>query len=362
VCPLDWGIGHASRCVPIVKALHEQGWKVIVAAGGRPFEFYRIEYPEQELIKFPGLEIRYPGRNSMALAMASSIPRLLMAFRKEHEYLKKLVNKTGASLVISDNRYGCWHPQVKSVFMTHQLNIMLPSRLKFASSLLKKINYSFIGKYDECWIPDSEDEGGLSGRLSHCLQLPGECHFIGTLSRLSAPQPLPSELPCPEAEIFIILSGPEPQRSILETIIIEQLSMTNHTAIVAGGRTESEETRVIDGRIHSFARLGSALIKHYAEKADHVICRSGYSTLMDLAALGKSAILIPTPGQTEQEYLASRLSKMNVHYSVPQEHFQLSEALANTKGLKGLLLQNDYIALNQRLKRLYRQAEVFRAR
>jgi hypothetical protein len=362
VCPLDWGIGHASRCLPVVKALHEEGWRVIVAAGGRPYEFYRNEYPEQDLINFPGPEIRYPGGNSMVLAMAASIPRLLMGFRKEHEYLKKLVKKTGASLVISDNRYGCWHPRVKSVFMTHQLNIMLPSRLKFASSLLKKINYSFIGKYDECWIPDSEDEGGLSGRLSHCLQLPDECHFIGTLSRLSAPLPLPSSLPCPVAEIFIMLSGPEPQRSILETIILEQLSRTSHTAIIAGGRTESEEIRVIDGRIHLFARLGSALIKHYAMKADHVICRSGYSTLMDLAALGKSAILIPTPGQTEQEYLASRLSKMNVHYLAPQPEFHLGDALSKSKGLKGILLQNDYKVLHQRLQRLHRQAAAFRAR
>ena len=362
MCPLDWGIGHASRCVPIVNALRMQGWNVIVAADGRPYEFYRYEYPKQELLRFPGVEIRYPKGNSMILAMAARVPRLVAGLRDEHNLLKKLVIETGANLVISDNRYGCWHPHVKSVFMTHQLNIMMPSGFEFASSLLKRINYSFIRKFDECWIPDSEDEGGLSGRLSHCLRLPDHCHFIGPLSRLSAPLPEPAALPCPAAEIFVLLSGPEPQRSILETMLIDQLRTTSHTAIIAGGRTESDETMIIDGRIKLFARLGSDLVKYYIQKSDHVICRSGYSTLMDLAALGKTAILIPTPGQTEQEYLALRLSKMNVHYSVAQEEFQLSEALSESKGYKGLMVQNDYMVLNQRLKRLYHQAMAFRAR
>lgn len=344
-----------------MKVLHEVGWKVVVAAGGRPYEFYRNEYPAQELIKFPGIEIKYPGKKGMALAMALNIPRFLRGFRKEHEYLKKLVNKTGASLVISDNRYGCWHPYVNSVFMTHQLNIMLPSSMKFASVLLKKINFSFIRKYDECWIPDSGDEDGISGLLSHCLKLPPNSHYIGSLSRLYASIPEPASLPCPAAEIFVLLSGPEPQRSILETIIIGQLRKTFHTAIIAGGRTESDDSRVIDGHIRLFASLGSEQVKYYAQKAEYIICRSGYSTLMDLAALGKTAILIPTPGQTEQEYLAVRLSKMNVHYSVAQEAFQLSDALLKSKGYKGLLLQNDYKVLNQRLKSLYDQAVALRA-
>ena len=361
VCPLDWGIGHAARCVPVAGALQDQGWKVIVAADGRPYEFFRNEYPELEMMRFPGPEVRYPRGRGMVLAMASNIPRLLLGFRKEHEVLKKLVSETGAGLVISDNRYGCWHPDVKSVFMTHQLNIQLPSYMHCAAPVLRKINYSFIRNYDECWVPDVEDEGGLSGRLSHGLKLPVNCHFIGPLTRFSASVPEPADLPCLAAEIFIMLSGPEPQRRILESLIIGQLKETSHTAIIAGGRTESKESSVIEGRIHLYSHLPSSLMKHYIENARYVICRSGYSTLMDLAALGKPAILIPTPGQTEQEYLAKRFFKMNIHYSVPQKQFQLREALMNSAGYKGILLQNDLKVLNQRLERFSNQAATFRA-
>ncbi|MCX6286491.1 MAG: glycosyltransferase [Bacteroidetes bacterium] len=362
VCPLDWGIGHATRCVPVIRTLQDQGFKVIVAADGRSFEFYRTEYPELELLRFPGVEVHYPSGSGMVLAMAAGIPRLLLGFRKEHKFLSSLVKETGAKLVISDNRYGCWHPMVKSVFMTHQLNIQLPSYLHRLAKVLRKINYSFINKYNECWVPDAEDEGGLNGRLSHCIKLPDNCHFIGTLTRFSESIPMPATPPCPAAGIFVMISGPEPQRSIFETLIIRQLKETSHTAIIAGGRTESRDCEVIDGRIHIFPHLSSALMKYYIENAEYVICRSGYSTLMDLAALGKSAILVPTPGQTEQEYLAKRLSKMNIHYSVPQELFNLNEALLNSNGHKGILLRNDLSVLKHRIKRLHVQASGLRAR
>jgi uncharacterized protein (TIGR00661 family) len=362
VCPLDWGIGHATRCVPVIGALIEQGWKVIVATDGRPYEFYRSEYPELELLRFPGTEIRYPSGPGMALAMAVKIPRLLLGFRQEHQFLKKLVGETGASLVISDNRYGCWNKEVKSVFMTHQLNIQLPAWMRRLSSVLRKINYSFIHRYYECWVPDLEDEGGLSGRLSHCIKLPANCHFIGPLTRFSGLSLKPPELPCPPARIFVILSGPEPQRTILESLIIQQLRETPCTAIIAGGKNESKETRLIEGRIRLFPHLSSSLMKHYIENAAYVICRSGYSTLMDLAATGRPAILIPTPGQTEQEYLAKRLSKMNIHYSTAQQDFNLKEAMENVKGYTGIRLQNDLRFLKQRISRLRVQAAGLRAR
>ncbi|MCX6281811.1 MAG: glycosyltransferase [Bacteroidetes bacterium] len=362
VCPLDWGIGHATRCVPVIGMLQAQGFKVIVAADKRPYEFFRTEYPEVELMRFPGMKVRYPSGSAMAPAMAATIPALLLSISKEHKLLAKLVKETNARLVVSDNRYGCWHPYVKSVFMTHQLNIQLPSFLKCLSPVLRKINYSFINKYSECWIPDAEDEGGLSGRLSHCIKLPGNCHFIGPLTRFAAQIAEPATLPCPPADIFAMISGPEPQRSKLESIIINQLKKTTYTAIIAGGRTGATGTKVIGDRIHIFPHLSTALMKYYIEKADHVICRSGYSTLMDLAALGKTAILVPTPGQTEQEYLAGRLSKMNIHYAVIQAKFSLEEALMNSKGNKAIVIRNDMSVLKQRIKRLYAQAASLRVR
>ncbi|MCX6283752.1 MAG: glycosyltransferase [Bacteroidetes bacterium] len=362
VCPLDWGLGHATRCVPLIRVLQDQGFKVIVAADGRPYDFFRTEYPGIKLVRFPGTGIRYPAGSGMIFTMAAFIPRLLLGFRKEHQFLKKLVTETGASLVISDNRYGCWHPDVRSVFITHQLNIQLPAFIRGLANVLRKINYSFINKYSECWVPDEEDEGGLSGRLSHCIKLPDNCHFIGLLTRFADPLPVPEELPCKPAGIFVIISGPEPQRSIFEAMIIRQLKNSSHTAIIAGGRTESSNVELFNDRIHVFPHLSSSLIKYYIENSGYVICRSGYSTLMDLAALGKSAILVPTPGQTEQEYLAKRLSKMNIHYAMTQASFSLDEAILNSKGNKAMVIRNDMSVMKQRAARLFAQAASFRAR
>ena len=362
VCPLDWGLGHATRCVPVIRALQQQGFKVIVAADGRPYDFFRTEYPSTELLRFPGTGIRYPAGSGMAIAMAAAIPRLLLGIRKEHQFLKKLVRETGACLVVSDNRYGCWHAEVRSVFMTHQLNIQLPVFIRGLANVVRKINYSFINRFSECWVPDEEDEGGLSGRLSHCIKLPDNCHFIGLLTRFAGPPSAPAELPCKPAGIFVLISGPEPQRSIFETLIISQLKNSSQTAIIAGGRTESANYELLEDRIHVFPHLSSSLIQYYIQNAGHVICRSGYSTLMDLAALGRSAILVPTPGQTEQEYLAKRLSTMNVHYAMAQGSFSLDEALVNSKGNEPIVIRNDMSVLKQRAARLFAQAASFRAR
>ena len=356
VCPLDWGLGHATRCIPVIRALEDEGWKVIVAADGRPWEFFHSEYPEMDLVRFPGTRVSYPSGSGMVLAMAATIPKMLNGFRLEHKFLKKLVKETGASLVISDNRYGCWHTGVKSVFITHQLNIQVPDDLQWLARPLLKINMLFINKYDECWIPDMEDEDGLSGRLSHFAGLPVHCHFIGPLTRFSSLEPEPSELPCPPAEIVALISGPEPQRSILESLVITELIKTSHSAIIAGGRTESTDREIIGGRIHIFPHLQTSLMQYYINHASAVICRSGFSTLMDLAALGKPAVLIPTPGQTEQEYLALSLSERKIHYLVSQKNFTLAEALEKGKEFKGIMLLNDYTILKQRLKRLHDQA------
>lgn len=363
VCPLDWGIGHATRCVPVILALQDQGWKVIVAADGRPYEFYRNEYPRFELLRFPGTRVTYPSGGAMMVpAMTAMIPKLLLGIRKEQKQLQKLVKDTRACLVISDNRYGCRHKKIYSVFITHQLNIRVPAAMGWAAPLLRKISSFFITKYDECWIPDTEDEGGLSGRLSHCHKLPGNAHFIGPLTRFVHEASMPANFAVPEAEIFVMLSGPEPQRSILEKMLISQLKETSYTAVIAGGRTEAGDRSVADGRIQIFPHMTSALMKHYIQHSKYIICRSGYSTLMDLAVFGRPAILIPTPGQTEQEYLANRFSKMNVHHSVPQSKFRLNEALKEAESQTGIIIRNDLAILKQRIKRIGTQTGILRAR
>ena len=340
--------------------MQEQGWEIIVAADGRSYEFFREAAPGLKLIKFPGVSVIYAEGRGMIRRMTASIPCFLRSIRREHVFLQGLIRETGASLVISDNRYGCWNNFVKSVFITHQLNIQTPRGMGWAAPVLRKITRSFIGKYNECWIPDLEADEGISGNLSHGSELPPNVYFVGPLSRFTVGLKDPGELPCEPAEVFVLLSGPEPQRSILESMILKQLKETSHTAIIAGGRPGSGVGMFLEGRIHVFPYMAAELIKYYIEHSSTVICRSGYSTLMDLAALGKSAILIPTPGQTEQEYLAESLSVKHIHYSISQQDFRLDDAMKQLASYSGIRLHNDKEILKTRVQALYREALNFR--
>lgn len=325
---------------------------MIIAADGRPYEFFRKEMPLVSLVRFPGIRIDYPEGSGMVLKMTTQMPGFILSIRNEHILLRKLVRDAGATLVISENRYGCWHPAVKSVFITHQLDIQVPGYLGWGSALSGSIVNAFIRKYDECWIPDYTQDGGLAGRLSHPHVLPGNCHYIGTLSRFYNEGNYTGHLPCPAPDIFVLLSGPEPQRSLLESLVLKQLRESPYSAVIAGGRPESGEPWVTEGRITIFPHLDTALTKFYLQHAGHIICRSGYSTLMDLACLGRTAILVPTPGQTEQEYLASSLKAKKIHYSVAQNDFRLKEAMELSSGYTGVVLRNDQDKLSERIRKL----------
>jgi len=308
--------------------------------------------PLVALLRFPGVRIDYPEDSGMVLKMAGQMPKLIRGIRNEHIFLRKLVRDTGATLVISENRYGCWHPAVKSVFITHQLNIQAPGYLEWGSSLSGSIINAFVRKYDECWIPDYRQDGGLAGSLSHPRVLPGNCHYIGILSRFSGQGNYSGPLPCPVPDIFVLLSGPEPQRSLLESMVMKQIRQSPYSAVIAGGRPESKEPVIAEGRIMIFPHLDSSLTMFYLQQAEHIICRSGYSTLMDLACLGRKAILIPTPGQTEQEYLGASLKAKKIHYSVTQNDFRLQEAMELSSAYTGIILRSDKDTLSERTRML----------
>ncbi|MEI7661215.1 MAG: glycosyltransferase [Bacteroidota bacterium] len=352
ICPMDWGIGHASRCVPVIQAFTGLGFQVIIAASGRPLEFIKKEYPVIPVIDFPGTQITYPRNDRLALRMIRSLPRLVWGIWREHVALKKIIAETGASLVLSDNRYGCWHKGIPSVFMTHQLDIRVTAGLRFSKGILDALNYWFIKKYDECWIPDFEPHRGLAGSLSHPLRLPPNSYFIGILSRFSGRQHYTPGYPAPHFDLLVMLSGPEPQRTILEKKILLQLVNIDLQVAMVRGIPESDETYVIDGRIHVFSHLETTKMEELICKSALVICRSGYSSIMDLVTLGKRAIFIPTPGQTEQEYLARYLMYKKIYFSMNQKDFDLLYAMEMSKNFPGMVIQNDYAELKRRITEL----------
>jgi UDP:flavonoid glycosyltransferase YjiC (YdhE family) len=349
ICPLDWGIGHATRDVPVIRELLKQGADVVVGADKRPLAFLKKEFPALTFVKFPGYEVQYPSNGNMILKMAASAPGILKKIKEENRHLNKLIDEIKPDAVISDNRFGLSTKRIPSVFITHQIMIKGPSIFE---PLLHKINLSYISKYDECWIPDVENGNSLTGDLSHKYPLPDNAFYIGPLSRFAnnfdknEPQFTDKNY---KSDILVMLSGPEPQRTILEDIILKQINDTEYNCVILKGKTE-EDNKEYDGeRIKVFSHLESEELEKYLRNTDLIITRAGHSTIMDIVALGKKAILIPTPGQTEQEYLAKRFLNNGIFYSLPQNKFDLHKAIYEATKFSGIRVVSDGSILKERI-------------
>jgi len=351
VCPLDWGIGHATRCVPIIDELLKQGANVIIGADERPLAFLKNEYPQLETIVLPGYKFSYPKNGNMVLKMGLQVPKILAGIRKEHKLLDKIITEHKIDAVISDNRFGLWSKRVPSVFMTHQLKVKMPGKNQFGENMLFKLNKWFIRKYKECWVPDFEEKDNLSGELSHFQNGISSLFYIGPLSRFSKMKDVNEDMNF-QNDILVVLSGPEPQRTILENKLLEELPKLNLKCVVVGGKTELQEQKQISKNIKSYSHLNSKDLFQLFNHSKIVISRPGYSSVMDLTALGKKAIFVPTPGQTEQEYLAQRFHKMKVHYRMAQDKIDLLKALKEIKGFKGIGFKTKSPLLSKRIHHL----------
>lgn len=329
ICPLNWGLGHVTRCIPIIRLLIKNKATVIIAADGRPLALLKQEFPDLEFITLEGYNFKYPENGSMVLNMLLSIPSILRGIWKEHKALKSIIAEKKLDIVISDNRFGLWSKEVKSIFITHQLMIKSP----FAEGLLRKLNHYFIKKYDECWVPDYEGVNNLSGDLAHKHSLPPSSFFIGPLSRF---EPVKTKQENYRYEVMAIISGPESQRSIFEKIVVQQLKGSNLKAIVVCGKTEESQSKKTIGNVEVISHLSSTEMRETILQSRTIVARSGYSTIMDMAVLEKKCVLIPTPGQTEQEYLAKKLMQENVAYSQSQRDFELKTALQKSEKYLGI--------------------------
>ncbi len=339
VSPLNWGLGHASRDIEIINRLLEANFEVIIGANKAPLLFLQEHFPNLKSIVIPSPAIKYSKKGPMVLKMLTSSPKILWGIHKEHQFLKKIIKKHKIDIVISDNRYGLWNKNAHSIFITHQLWIKSPKKLCFFEPFINKINHRFINKYNECWVPDLEGENNLAGELSHPGKKPQNVKYIGILSRFkSEPRKNLTGFEKPdrfkaEYDILVILSGPEPQRTILEDILTQQISKTAYKTLIVQGNPGSESKSPFKN-IQFLNHLETNKLKSLLLKTNIIICRSGYSSIMDLVTLKKSAILIPTPGQTEQEYLAVYLSNKNWFYTVSQNKFELEKAIEELRKTK----------------------------
>ncbi len=329
VCPLDWGLGHATRCVPIINEILVQGAEVVIAADGRPLELLRQEFPQLDSITFHGYAIEYPSGDGMILKMALSIPKILSRINKEGKELQAIVQQHKIDAVISDNRYGLWKVNVPNVLIIHQLMVKSP----FAESLLNKITRSYVSKFTQCWVPDYAGENNLSGDLSHKFEFPDNVKFVGALSRFESPVKETEK----KYDLLALISGPEPQRTMFEQVVLEQLKDMEGKFIIVSGRPGEASLSLPKGgtSIEYHAHLGAKELREKILEAKVVLSRPGYSTIMDLAALGSKAIFVPTPGQTEQEYLAHLYTNRGLHYSMPQKQLNIEHALKQNQRFSG---------------------------
>ncbi|HLC82708.1 MAG TPA: glycosyltransferase [Bacteroidia bacterium] len=333
ICPLDWGLGHATRCIPIIRLLLKKNAEVVIAADGGPLALLKQEFPQLTFIQLKGYNIQYPKSGSMKMKMLLSIPKIVTGIKEEHTQLDKIIDDYKIDIVISDNRYGCWSKKVKSIFITHQLMIKAP----IGESVLHNKVLKYTDNYDECWVPDLAGGNNLSGDLAHKFSLPKNTFFVGVLTRFSNLPLLDSARSDKTMhDIIAIISGPEPQRSVFEKLVIEQLKQTNLKALVVCGKASEEKTETIKN-IKIVSHLKSEEMQTAIQNTDIILSRSGYSTVMDLANLGKKAIFIPTPGQTEQEYLAEMFMKKGIAFSQAQSSFDLKKALAMSENYKGFI-------------------------
>ena len=315
-CPLNWGLGHASRCIPLIRDQINKGNKVHIASDGDALLFLQREFPKLTFHRLPSYNIRY-SEKGLGVKFIFRLPGIRKAIQAEKQIISVLQAKHNFGLIISDNRYGCFSSDCKSVLISHQLNIQTPNKL--ISSTINNVQFKYFANFDEIWVPDFDGTNSLAGDLSKNVKNLN-VRYLGPLSRMVKTD---SET---ERDILIVLSGPEPQRTLLEDILFAQLRLLPYSALVIRGKPGENDSGNLDGVDYiSFATSNE--LEKYMNTSRLVVCRSGYSSLMDLYELNKKAILIPTPGQSEQEYLADYHHDNPMWTSSTQENLDLRSAI-----------------------------------
>jgi uncharacterized protein (TIGR00661 family) len=332
VAPLDWGLGHATRCIPIIEKLLELDAHVAIASSGKALALLKEEFPQLTYFELPSYRVTYPKGLPFMLGMLWQLPKFLKTIRQEKKVTDELVNKHDFDIILSDNRYGCRSERATSVFITHQVTILMPPLLRWVQPLVNFLNRRTISRFDQCWVPDIPVKG-ITGKLTttHRIKL----RFIGMLSRFRWKEVLTE----PIYELLILLSGPEPQRTILEEKLLEQIKDIKGNALLVRGLPDQAVIKPLlkkeNAQLIVVNHLPSTKLQEAIESSSIIITRSGYSTIMDLFRLQKKAILVPTPGQTEQEYLADQLMKKKIAFAMPQRTFNLQQALREATTYSG---------------------------
>ncbi len=335
VAPLNWGLGHATRCIPIINALIDQGIAPVIASDGAALSLLKKEFPELQTKTLPSYHIEYSKKGgNFKLKMLLNSPKIVHTINAEKKAIKRILEEEKFCGIISDNRMGVRHKSVSSVFITHQLTVLSGNTTSFSTKLHNK----YIKKFDVCWVPDMADDPNLSGELGHPKKSTVPVMYLGPLSRFKY-QIVPKRY-----DIMVLLSGPEPQRTLLEQKLFQEFEQSDKKIVFVRGLIEGTQQTFVKNNITIHNYLTGKDLENTINSSNLIISRSGYTTVMDLAKLKKKAFFIPTPGQFEQEYLAQRLTLNKLVPSCNQNDFTLKKLhdLNMYRGLSSFSTDIDY--------------------
>ncbi|MDW5287292.1 glycosyltransferase family protein [Formosa sp. PL04] len=335
IAPLNWGLGHATRCIPIINQLIIHNFTPVIASDGIALALLKKEFPTVETIELPAYDVTYAKKGHFfKLKLLKDSPKLIKAIKAEKRATKDIIETHNIDGIISDNRLGVHSKKIPSVFITHQLQVLSGN----TTWLSTKMHQRVIEKFNQCWVPDHENEPSLSGKLGHMKGIEIPLKYLGPLSRFER-----KDLEI-TYDIMILLSGPEPQRTLLEVQLLKTFKTDSRRILCVRGVIENEQTKTVIDNITVYNFMASQQLEDALNASKSVLCRSGYTTVMDLSVLGKKAFFIPTPGQFEQEYLAERLDELGFVPYCKQDDFTMDK-LDNIQyydGLNGLNTKVDF--------------------
>ncbi len=322
VCPLDWGLGHATRCIPIIHKFISAGFQVHLAGGPHVLKVLSHEFPNLPQHALPEFSPRYSKHKRLLFPfLALQSPRLLFRVMKENREIKRIIKQHHIQAIISDNRFGTFRLKIPSFYLTHQIKLEVPKSIRHFANLFSWGHQYYIKQHTLCFIVDEPSPDNLAGSMSD-VQLKNPSQHLGLVTRFGEEDSTEGN------SILIVLSGQEPQRSLFEQKILEQIPAIDEKFILVRGLPLSDAHPVTAPKNCSIIEYASTQqLKQLIAQSKLIISRSGYTSVLDWVGLQKQAILVPTPGQTEQEYLAKYLKNKGWFYAQDQDELSLSQAI-----------------------------------
>ncbi|MBD3397092.1 MAG: hypothetical protein GF418_15830 [Chitinivibrionales bacterium] len=331
VSPLDWGLGHATRCVPVIRRLLEKNQRVSIAASGAPASLLAQEFPGLPIVPIVNYHMRYTRHPALLpLAFPFMIARVYNSAKKEHARLDTIIQEHAVDCVIADQRFGCHSHRARSIYISHQLCVKMPRPFATIERIIWLRLRRAAESFNELWIPDWPGPESLTGDLTHKYPLPPHARFVGPLSRFAPCGPAPRDRP----GLLVVLSGPEPQRTAFERAVLTALCSFDGSAVVVRGTPGQNTPCHAPANVTLLPHASTDRLQQLFCGAAAVVCRGGYTTIMDLVTMKKKAVIVPTPGQTEQEYLCRRAAQSGRFVMRTQKDLDIPDALRELDSLQ----------------------------